>query len=263
MGYSKSSSIAPEYLYQPGDMKFVPLPVPTGTEPMDSAGWLLMNSRAVVRTAYSNLYNKVKLMYGKTVGIINTTLETIEVVGHGYSTGNAITMWSSDTMPAPLTEDTVYYVRVLTVDTMTLHPTALDATNNTNVINLTSAGTGTKKVWLSTTFPLPDGRGLHLRTNGTHGTLKDAKDNYYTGGENGQYYSDQTQNHNHAGTYLTKQVTWSDGGGISYGGSGFNFNQRTITIDAPTANATADTGTPRMGIETRSASFTAWGFIKT
>jgi hypothetical protein len=44
----------------------------------------------------------------------------------------------------PLTEmSTTYYVRVATSTTGTLHPTALDATNNTNTLNFDGAGTGT------------------------------------------------------------------------------------------------------------------------
>jgi hypothetical protein len=50
-------------------------------------------------------------------------------------------------LPAPLVEGTDYYVRRSDNSFVTLHPTAADAASNTNVINLTSAGTGSFLFW--------------------------------------------------------------------------------------------------------------------
>jgi len=42
-----------------------------------------------------------------------------------------------------LTDATTYYVRNVTSSTISFHPTALDATNNTNITPLTSTGSET------------------------------------------------------------------------------------------------------------------------
>lgn len=67
---------------------------------------------------------------------------TLTCANHRLQTGDARYPWSSTTIPTGLTANTLYYVRFLTVDTFQLHPTAADATNNTNAISL-SSGAGT------------------------------------------------------------------------------------------------------------------------
>lgn len=61
---------------------------------------------------------------------------------HGWTTGQAVTVSTTTTLPAPLVAATYYYVRSTGAATLTLHPTATDATNNTNRIDITTTGTG-------------------------------------------------------------------------------------------------------------------------
>ncbi len=77
---------------------------------------------------------------------VNTSTDVVTITGHGMVTGNLIYITTTGTMPAPLVAGTPYYVDVLTVDTFKLAPTYLDAINATNLINLSSAGTGTIEI---------------------------------------------------------------------------------------------------------------------
>ena len=62
---------------------------------------------------------------------------------HGYKTGEAITIFTPGTAPGGLTAgSTTYYVRSIGSNTFTLHPSEADATNNTNISNITSSGSG-------------------------------------------------------------------------------------------------------------------------
>ncbi len=65
------------------------------------------------------------------------------VTDHLIATATAVRFSTTGTLPAPLLADTDYYVRSTGNKTFTLHPTANDATNNTNKIDITDTGTGT------------------------------------------------------------------------------------------------------------------------
>jgi hypothetical protein len=62
--------------------------------------------------------------------------------GHGSSTGTP-GVYTSSTPIGGLTSGSTYYTRTIDYTTISLHPTLLDATSNTNKINLTSTGSGT------------------------------------------------------------------------------------------------------------------------
>jgi hypothetical protein len=79
-------------------------------------------------------------------GSVNTTTDVVTITDHGMITGNMIYITSTGTLPAPLVAGTPYYVDVLDEDTFKLAPTYLDALAATNLINLTSAGTGTIQI---------------------------------------------------------------------------------------------------------------------
>lgn len=55
--------------------------------------------------------------------------------------------YAGSALPAPLVEGTDYYARKIDNSFITLHPTAADALNNTNVIDLSTAGTGSFLFW--------------------------------------------------------------------------------------------------------------------
>jgi hypothetical protein len=86
-----------------------------------------------------------------TVAGINTTSNVIGVT-HAIATAAAYTLeliTSTDTSPVvvrggvstSLVGSGVFYVRAISGTSISLHPTATDATNNTNIIDFTSAGT--------------------------------------------------------------------------------------------------------------------------
>lgn len=69
---------------------------------------------------------------------INISTDTIIFPSlHPFATGDNVTYNSSDPVGG-LTDNVQYYARVISSSSITLHPTANDANNNTNKINITS-----------------------------------------------------------------------------------------------------------------------------
>ena len=72
---------------------------------------------------------------------------TLTCASHGYTTADAVRCYATTTLPSPLVDNgTNYYARNLTASTLSIHPTAADATNNTNAISL-SGGSGTYYIY--------------------------------------------------------------------------------------------------------------------
>lgn len=65
---------------------------------------------------------------------------------HGYTTMDPVTVASTTTLPAPLLNTNYYFARSTGASTLTLHPTQADATNNTNIIDITTVGSGTHNI---------------------------------------------------------------------------------------------------------------------
>lgn len=79
-----------------------------------------------------------------TTNDVNATTDVVTKTGHGYTTGDPIIyMKQGGAVNMGLTDATTYYVRNVTSSTISFHPTALDATNNTNITPLTSTGSET------------------------------------------------------------------------------------------------------------------------
>lgn len=79
-------------------------------------------------------------LVSRTVSSINTTSDVITTsTDHSFTTGDLIRV-TAGTIPTGLTEGGMYYARVLTTTTLSLHPTPADATNNTNIVNMTTTG---------------------------------------------------------------------------------------------------------------------------
>lgn len=83
-----------------------------------------------------------------TVSSIDTGTDTLTSDTHGLSTADPVRIraLSGGTIPAGLSATTVYYARAASATTLTLHPTASDATGNTNKVDITSSGSGTLQV---------------------------------------------------------------------------------------------------------------------
>ena len=112
------------------------------------------------------------------------------------------------------------------------------------------AGNGT------TTFNLPDARGLVMVGAGAHGTMTRANGTAYNGGTVGATRADQMQGHYHAA-----QSRDSTGGGINAAGgvAGSFYTSNDVVKAAITDGAN---GTPRTGDETRPAEIAVLVCIK-
>jgi len=84
----------------------------------------------------------------KTVTAINTTTEVLTSSAHGMPDGSVVIMDAVTTAPGGTTNGFIYYTRstglVTPANEFTLHPTYNDALNNSNRIDLTSAGSGVR-----------------------------------------------------------------------------------------------------------------------
>lgn len=83
----------------------------------------------------------------KLVSSIDTATNILTVTAHGLATADDVLVHvaTGGTLPTStpqLTQTTRYFVRNLSANTVTLHPTAADATNNTNAIDITVTFTG-------------------------------------------------------------------------------------------------------------------------
>lgn len=72
--------------------------------------------------------------------------EVLTITGHPFTSGDAVMVTWDEQAPTlsagALSKTTLYYVRSASADTVTLHPTALDATGNTNPVNYTADAVG-------------------------------------------------------------------------------------------------------------------------
>lgn len=96
-------------------------------------------------------FNNSVAAVAKAFTVLSTTDDTLTVTGHGLSAPStvdnvvrAMVSNSGGSLPAGLAASTsyFYYVRVVDLNTVTLHRTAAGALANTERIDITSAGTG-------------------------------------------------------------------------------------------------------------------------
>ena len=81
-----------------------------------------------------------------TVTSINTGTSVFTCSpAHGLSTGDMIVMTGS-VIPTGTTVNNIYYVRVASTTTLTLHPTNADAVGNSNTVSITDEGDGVKLI---------------------------------------------------------------------------------------------------------------------
>lgn len=74
---------------------------------------------------------------------INITTDVITYAADTQYAAGDIVVYLSSTPASPLVNDTEYYVRPVSLNQFTLHPTRTDAINDTNKINFTVTPTGT------------------------------------------------------------------------------------------------------------------------
>lgn len=79
-----------------------------------------------------------------TITSVNTTTNLITISSHGMTDGTLVQIQSDGTLPAPLVAGTNYFVYTNgQTNTFALTPTYADALAGTNIIDLTTSGTGT------------------------------------------------------------------------------------------------------------------------
>ncbi len=111
-----------------------------GTVTANFSGTIRMNNDVSVGVTVNGSYTSNSKLRLWSFTYSGTELAT--VANHPYSTTDAVYAYSTDSLPSPLIDNgTVYYVRSLDVNLVSLHPTATDAANNTNAISL-SGGSG-------------------------------------------------------------------------------------------------------------------------
>lgn len=121
----------------------------------------------------------------------------------------------------------------------------------------TTYGTGNG----STTFNLPDLRGLFVRGAGAHGTMTKAAGGAFDGGSVGATSNDQMQGHYHADVWGNTTGSASGGNDWTQGPAGASLQKITNSeVRAPKTDGT--NGTPRTGNETKPASMSLLYCIK-
>lgn len=75
-------------------------------------------------------------------GTTMTSAGVITVASHGFLTGQAV-KYESTTAASNLVDGYTYYARILGASTFTLHPTKIDAENDTSIVTITGTPSGT------------------------------------------------------------------------------------------------------------------------
>ena len=233
----------------------------TSTPPI---GFLSCNGTAVSRTGFPLLFAKMPF---NTISIAAASMFTISsttvtCASHGMSTGHTIQFSTTGALPTGITTGTIYYVRVLTVNTFELYPTLIQAiTTSATTGRITptgvQSGTHTATVYYygngdgSTTFNIPDLQGSVIRGVGT--TIGYIQNVTITPGAK---TDDASQAHGH--TFV---------GSFNPSSIGANFVQMTGANDQPGLStgsiaASGGNGTPRVTNETRVKSIGFYYHIK-
>jgi len=109
----------------------------------------------------------------------------------------------------------------------------------------------------STTFNLPDLRGIFVRGSGSQ-TISGTENITYTKTFAAKE-QDALQGHRHA-TSVTNGTLYGGSGAVAFGGSGGNFGAASVAVTNPTTDTT--NGTPRTASETRPANIALLYCIK-
>ncbi|MCG6167333.1 hypothetical protein LFX25_05840 [Leptospira sp. FAT2] len=201
------------------------------------------NAQAILRTSFVTLWDSVHRVI---TGIVPAT-DRINSTNHGCIEGQLVKFSFTGGGVTALTK---YYVR---------NPTANDfqisATPTSSIIDLTSSQTGDMITNVeygfgdgSTTYNLPDRRGIFARGAGVHGSRAKAVGGNYDAGIVGTEGQDQMQGHRHSVSGVSADLIHPDawgGPGTSQVGSG------SVAIGNPTSDGS--NGTPRAGNETTPA----------
>ncbi|EMK22390.1 hypothetical protein [Leptospira kirschneri] len=204
------------------------------------------NAQSISRTTFSILWN---LVHKTVTGIVPAT-DRITVNAHGFTEGQLVKFAFTG---GGITGLTNYYVRYPTTNDF-----QISLTQTGTIIDLTSSQTGDIITNIeygfgdgSTTFNVPDRRGIFPRGAGIHGTRAKAAGGNYDGGAVGFAGQDQFQRHYTNFSY--NNVFGMIGGVGSYwlNGGGTNAGNSNLQILEPITDGV--NGSPRVGNETTPA----------
>ncbi|EKQ90534.1 MULTISPECIES: hypothetical protein [Leptospira] len=198
------------------------------------------NGQAISRTSFTGLWNLIH----KTITSITPATDRLNLIAHGCIEGQLVKFAFTGGGVTALTK---YYVR---------NPTANDfqisTTPTGSIIDLTASQSGDMITNVeygfgdgSTTFNVPDRRGIFMRGAGVHGTRAKAANGNFNGGAVGFEGQDQGHDHIHgpAGNYLRMNPGTAMADGNTFG--------VLTAIGGPAANGS--NGSPRLGDETTPA----------
>ncbi|WP_061244848.1 hypothetical protein [Leptospira noguchii] len=210
-----------------------------------SSNFLHVNGQSISRATFSALWSLVRR---SITGIIPAT-DRISCTNHGCIEGQLVKFSFTGGGVTALTN---YYVR---------NPTANDfqisATATGTILDLTSSQTGDMITNVeygfgdgSTTFNVPDRRGIFMRGAGVHGTKAKAAGGNYDGGAVGYAGQDQGQGHFHS-ILFTAVSGFGGPGGFGPGPGSIGYIANSLSINSPITDGT--NGNPRTGNETTPA----------
>ncbi|EMK26009.1 hypothetical protein [Leptospira kirschneri] len=205
------------------------------------------NGQSISRTSFSALWNLVKR---SITGIVPAT-DRISCTNHGCIEGQLIKFSFTG---GGITALVNYYVRNPTTNDF-----QVSSASTGSILDLTSSQTGEMIINIeygfgdgSTTYNIPDRRGIFARGAGIHGTRAKAAGGNYDGGAVGYAGQDQMQGHNHNSSTVPNGAGGFGGsGGSGYYGGALGQVGINVSVGSPTSDGT--NGPPRTGNETTPA----------
>lgn len=201
------------------------------------------NGQSISRTTFSSLWNLIR----KNITSVTPATDRLNCSAHSLVEGQLIKFAFTG---GGITALTKYYVRNPTTNDFQISSTATGS-----IIDLTSSQSGDMITNIeygfgdgSTTYNLPDRRGIFLRGAGVHGTRAKAINGNYDGGPPGYEGQDQFQSHRHSASGISADLIHSD----NYSGSGTSqIGSGAVYVLNPITDGTS--GNPRTGVETNPA----------
>ncbi|WP_061256471.1 hypothetical protein [Leptospira interrogans] len=203
------------------------------------------NAQAISRNTFVTLWNSVHRVI---TGIVPAT-DRISCTNHGCIEGQLVKFSFTGGGVSALVN---YYVRNPTTNDFQISSTAIGS-----ILDLTSSQTGEMIINVeygfgdgSTTYNVPDRRGIFARGAGVHGSRSKAAGGNYDGGAVGYAGQDMMPGHYHS--VVSNFITGFNNPGVSGPNSGgVAYTALTLSIGVPTSDGT--NGTPRTGNETTPA----------
>jgi microcystin-dependent protein len=181
-------------------------------------GWLKCNGATVSRTTYANLFATL-VPRSATVTITIASPGVVTWTNHGLSAGDSVYFTTTGALPTGLTATTTQYFVISTGLTTTTFRVSLTAGGA--AVNTSGTQSGVHTAWNSpfgigdgsTTFTLPDFRGIFLRC------WSDNSSSFDIGRAFGTYQADQFASHTHGGVWASSANSVIQGG-TTYGANG-------------------------------------------